>query len=1020
MTALDVTDRPLTPTAGEESEQEEDYPFGGLDERGPDEPRRRWHLPDSVNWPEAIISFVVVAFLCGFVFKYLQPSKLFLNTTPAGGDMGAHVWQPAFLRDHLLTHFRLTGWAPDWYAGFPSLVFYFPLPSLLIVILNIVLPYNVAFKLVTVLGLLTLPLAAWLFGRLARFRFPGPVCLAAATLPFLFSRNYTIYGGNIASTLAGEFGFSISLSAALIFLGLVARGLETGKYRALAAIVLVVTGLCHLLPAIFAIVGALVLMIMRWDRRTWRWMAPVFGVSAGLAAFWWLPFLMRLPYATDMGYEKVTQYHANLLPPHQLSGGLYVLALVGLVVSVMRRQKLGIFFGIMAILSAALFRFAPQARLWNARVLPFWFLCLYLLAGVAVAEGGAALLEPLKSGAVPTWSKVSTLALPIVATALVWIWVGFPLHGLPGGSMNPRTGKYTWLGIANSDTSFIPSWATWNYSGYESTTKARRAEYFGLINTMSQVGKTNGCGRAMWEYEPGLDQMGTPDALMLLPYWTNSCIGSMEGLYYESSATTPYHFINAAELSLQPSDPVRGLKYPAAPNVADGVRHLQLLGVRYYMALTPETQMQADANPDLTLVATSGPWSVTYSGGTQSGVKQRTWKIYEVANSQIVTPLINQPVVMKGVGKGGKPWLDAAESWYLDQNRSDVMYAASGPSSWARVSPMATAPPRTAVQPVQVDHIVTSDNSVSFNVDTVGVPVLVKISYFPNWQVSGGNGPYRVAPNLMVVIPTAHHVSLHYANTPVDWLGDLFGLVGLAALVWLFRAKPVVYSSARRGLASPPDPTGLAGLDEAYVRLQRELAFAPVGGGASAGNSDLDAWLGFPAGLAGAPPQGAPPSSAPPLGGLAPGAPPLVAPVSGAPPSGASVSGAPLSGAPPSGVPESGVAGDRAAPAAGGGGPGASDTAASVPSGRFDPVVPDVSRSGPRDGAGADGSAQNGPDGRAVEADHDDDTVWLNTRGWTGANRPPGPAGPATRTGPDDPDDLDGPDGATAPVVPPA
>ncbi|MDQ1421585.1 MAG: hypothetical protein QOJ52_3547, partial [Acidimicrobiaceae bacterium] len=381
MTAVDVTEKPPSPPAGEDGAGEE-FPFG-LDERGPDEPRRRWHLPEAINWPETIITFVVVAFLCGFVFKFLQPSKLFLDSTASGGDMGAHVWQPAFLRDHLLPHFRLTGWAPDWYAGFPSLVFYFPLPSLLIVIASIVMPYNVAFKLITVLGLVTLPLSAYLFGRLARFRFPGPICLAAATLPFLFARNYTIYGGNIASTLAGEFGFSISLSASLIFLGLVARGLETGKYRALAAIVLVVTGLSHLLPAIFAIIGAIVLTIMRWDRRSWRWITPVFAVAAGLAAFWWLPFLLRLPYATDMGYEKVRQYYQNLFPNHLL--WLYVLALVGFAVSILRRQKFGIVISIMAVLSVLIFRFAPQARLWNARVLPFWFLCLYLLAGVAVA-----------------------------------------------------------------------------------------------------------------------------------------------------------------------------------------------------------------------------------------------------------------------------------------------------------------------------------------------------------------------------------------------------------------------------------------------------------------------------------------------------------------------------------------------------------------------------------------------------------------------------------------------------------
>jgi hypothetical protein len=884
MTAVDVAVRPAPPSEEQLEDEAEESSPPDLAAAGPRFPRLRWRRPEAINWPEAIITFVLVAFLTGFVVKYLQPSKLFLNTTPAGGDMGAHVWQGYYLKDHLLTHFRLTGWAPDWYAGFPSLVFYFPLPFLMMAIVNIVVPYNVAFKLITVLGLVTLPLAAYIFGRLARFRFPGPVCLAAATVPYLFSTNFTIYGGNIASTMAGEFGFSIGLSAALIFLGLVARGLETGKYRALAAVMLVVTGMCHLLPGIFALVGAIVLTVMRWDRRSWRWILPVLGVAAGLAAFWWMPFLLRLPYATNMGYQKVTQYGANLLPKGEL--WLPILAVLGAVVALLRRQKLGIFVTIMAILSLLIFRYAPQARLWNARVLPFWFLCLYLLAGIAVAEGGAALLEPLKPGPVPNWSRRATLALPVVTAAAVWILVGFPLHGLPGGSLNTKTNKYNWLGFSSANTSFIPSWVNWNYSGYQSSGKSRMAEYFGLVNTMAKLGKTDGCGRAMWEYEPELDQMGTPDALMLLPYWTSSCIGSMEGLYYESSATTPYHFVNAAELSLQPSDPVRGLNYPASPDVAEGVQHLQLLGVKYYMALTPQTQEQADADPDLRLVATSGPWPESYSTGPATGVTQRTWKIYEVANSQIVAPLINQPVVMKGIAKGGQPWLTASMDWYLNPNVFDVMYAASGPSSWARVSPTSTNPPRTSLQPVQVSDITSNDSSVSFNVDTVGVPVLVKVSYFPNWQAHGAKGPYRVAPNLMVVIPTSHHVWLHYGNTPIDWIGYLFGVIGLIALVWLFRADPVTYASAGGGLGGPPVPPADSGLADAYGRLQRELAAVggrpePPGGAGWTAADDLDAWLGFPAGLGGLPPRGAPgdsddPGRAPPprpsgTYGLAPG-----------------------------------------------------------------------------------------------------------------------------------------------------
>src|SRR5947209_19076993 len=130
---------------------------------------------------------------------------------------------PAFLRDHLLPHGRLTGWSPDWYGGYPALTFYFPLPSLIVVVFGLVLPYGVAFKLVTILGLLTLPVAAWAFGRLSGMRFPGPAMLAIATVPFLFDRGFTIYGGNIPSTLAGAFAFSISLAFPLFVLGVLGR-----------------------------------------------------------------------------------------------------------------------------------------------------------------------------------------------------------------------------------------------------------------------------------------------------------------------------------------------------------------------------------------------------------------------------------------------------------------------------------------------------------------------------------------------------------------------------------------------------------------------------------------------------------------------------------------------------------------------------------------------------------------------------------------------------------------------------
>jgi hypothetical protein len=92
---------------------------------------------------------------------------------------------------------------------------------------------------------------------------------------------------------------------------------------------------------------------------------------------------------------------------------------------------------------------------------------------------------------------------------------------------------------------------------------------------------------------------------------------------------------------------------------------------------------------------------------------------------------------------------------------------------------------------VEVSGIRTADNRISFDVDRPGVPVLVKASYFPNWEASGAEGPYRVAPNLMVVVPTGTHVEIHYGRTGIEWGAYALTLLGLLGLAWLARAGPV-------------------------------------------------------------------------------------------------------------------------------------------------------------------------------------------------------------------------------------
>ena len=169
---------------------------------------------------------------------------------------------PAFLKSGLLSHGQLTGWDPGWYDGFPLYTYYFVLPDLLAALASYVIPYALAFKWVTVLGSVLLPVAAWAMGRLFGMRRAFPGALAAVTLCYLFDYTYTIYGGNLFSTLAGEYAYSLSIALALLFLGLMARGLRTGQHRGWAAVVLAACILAHIVPALFALVGAVILVLM--------------------------------------------------------------------------------------------------------------------------------------------------------------------------------------------------------------------------------------------------------------------------------------------------------------------------------------------------------------------------------------------------------------------------------------------------------------------------------------------------------------------------------------------------------------------------------------------------------------------------------------------------------------------------------------------------------------------------------------------------------------------------------------
>ncbi|NBT27230.1 MAG: hypothetical protein EBT09_11955, partial [Actinobacteria bacterium] len=117
----------------------------------------RQRLLDGQDYWQRFSTILIVGGCTVALLMTLHPSLILRNNTPTGGDMGAHVWAPAYLRDHLLTQFKLTGWSMDWYSGLPVYRFYMVVPALAILLVDLVLPYGIAMKIIAVVGILALP-----------------------------------------------------------------------------------------------------------------------------------------------------------------------------------------------------------------------------------------------------------------------------------------------------------------------------------------------------------------------------------------------------------------------------------------------------------------------------------------------------------------------------------------------------------------------------------------------------------------------------------------------------------------------------------------------------------------------------------------------------------------------------------------------------------------------------------------------------------------------------------------------
>jgi hypothetical protein len=718
----------------------------------------------------------------------LRPSLLLLPTIAAGGDTPCHYPTAAWFCERLLPHLRLHGWYPGAYLGHPLLLYYFPFPFLLMAVLAPASGLAVAFKLGTALGVFFLPFLVYGSFRLMRLAAPAPLLGAAAALVFLYVEDNPIWGGTIASTLTGEFSYTYAVGFAVLFLGALLRARAAGRGPWAPAAVLALTAYAHGYAVLWA--GLTASSLLLWDprpRRALLWLLALAGLAFAFAAPLLLPLLAGWGWTTPYDDAWIDITAHGLFPPLLLP--LFVVGAAAIAIAFVRA--------------------------WRGRPDPPLLLLAHgVLVGAALAAAGP-VLGVIDVRFVP----FAQLSLALAGAAAL----GVVLARLTLGPVAAL--GLLLLGVAVSDalSRVLRSWIDWNYSGLEAKElwPAWRELTTRLAGTVSDP-------RVAVEYSPVHERAGSIRMYETLPFFSGR--STLEGVYNQASTTTHPVYYLASELFATSPNPFRKRTYSRF-DPQSALSRLRLFDVSEVVALSPQLVAFLDGRRDVEREATIAPYTV--------------YRLLDPGPGYV------EPVAFEPLRAPRRGWRDAAYRWFTRKpaNRALIVFTDDErfrplPDPWAALPerPLPAGVTVTSQLEAEAVHITTS---------RPGHPLLVKVSYHPRWRAEGADGPYLVAPGLMLVVPRQRDVRLTYtARDASDWGGYLLaaGALGLA-LAWQRRrrraelteedaapgrrerlavralgAAPLVLllAMAAGRLVPPPDQTALAG--ELYDKASRAYA----------------------------------------------------------------------------------------------------------------------------------------------------------------------------------------------------
>jgi 6-pyruvoyl-tetrahydropterin synthase-like protein len=646
----------------------------------------------------------------------------FLNSTnwPTGGDSASHLLYAWLYADSLLLSGNVLPWVPEVFGGLPFLSYYFPLPFIVIALLSKLVGVAPAFKWGSFLAAMILPGTVFVASRRwLGMSWVGALFGGLGALAFLLHEQNSIWGGNLLSTLAGEFAYSYGLCLAVLTMIAWLRAVQTGRGWIVPALLEAATGFSHGFPLLLVGFSTAFLLFEGGQfRRTLGLLARGHLLAFCLLGGWLWPMLEmhRLTIPNDAAFP--VQGWRDLLP-----ATLWPIAAAGLaglcmqLVPAVRLRWTALqagalrYFVSSAGLAALGFLAGDQLGLADIRFFPMVWLLAAVVCGWLFGQSLAAVGD--------AWRPKRKIALFMFAAAAVL--------GLLG-----------WFG---PQVRSAPDWALWNHAGLDS-----KPQWHNLSTLLPAMSGDLWSPRLAFEHDPANHDIGSTRVLEALPMFLNHR-PVLEGLYMETALLGPAIYQLQSEISARPSSPL--VRFPSGsldPQFA--ARHMNLLHTDTLLLRSEQAKSAIESSRLFDKLAEAPPFALYRLHGFDSRLIE----------------LVRQPMRVRPLND----WMQDAFAWFRTRSRFDAYLPVYGELTLDKL----IAPgPASAVRAISLLR-----HELVFETDAVGSPHLIKIAYHPRWQLQSKGQLALAGPGYMLVVPQAKEIRLVYGHT-------LVGKFGLAATV---------------------------------------------------------------------------------------------------------------------------------------------------------------------------------------------------------------------------------------------